>query len=79
MGEYVKAEVTAFRWPIATVSCPPGKRLVLGGGVCRSAGPEGFVFIVKSAPINENQYQVHCDTAIMQNVVAEAYAICYIY
>lgn len=76
VSDVVRAEATAFRWPVATVSCPAGKSMMAGGGVCRSLGGVGFVFLFESRPISENEFTVKCDTPEEQNVMAEAYVVC---
>lgn len=76
MSELVRADHIAFRWPSVTVSCPPGKRMLSGGGNCRDLGSLGFIFIIESRPISENEFRVRCDTPNNQNVMAEAYVVC---
>lgn len=76
MGELVTSEAIAFRWPSAIVSCPPGKKMLAGGGSCRSVDGRGWNFLYESRPISENQYKVSCDTPENQYVKAEAYVIC---
>ncbi|MBG6243561.1 MAG: shufflon system plasmid conjugative transfer pilus tip adhesin PilV, partial [Candidatus Symbiopectobacterium sp. Dall1.0] len=44
--QMVRAETTAYRWPHATARCPAGKKLVGGGGNCRSLGPPGMGWAV---------------------------------
>lgn len=75
-GELVRAESTAWRWPSATVRCPPGKRMLSGGGNCKSVGSRGWMFIFESRPISENEFRVSCDTPEAQNAIAEAYVVC---
>ncbi|XP_055322052.1 shufflon protein B'-like [Sitodiplosis mosellana] len=76
MGELVKVENVAWRWPGATASCPPGKRMLAGGGNCRSQDGRGWTFLAESRPISINQYTVRCDTPEQQNIIAEAYVVC---
>ncbi|KAJ6641537.1 Shufflon protein B', partial [Pseudolycoriella hygida] len=75
-GELVRADNIAFRWPTATATCPPGKKMLSGGGNCRDLGGQGWLFLVQSSPISENSYRVRCDTPKEQNVMAEAFIIC---
>lgn len=75
-GFLVRTQAAAFRWPIATVSCPPGTVMLSGGGNCKSLNAIGWVFLYESRPISENQYRVSCDTPKRQNVMAEAFVVC---
>lgn len=76
--QIVRAETTAYRWPHATARCPAGKKLMGGGGNCRSLGPPGmgWAVLVGSQPINETDWLVHCDTPERQNLMAKSWAIC---
>ncbi|BBI93043.1 shufflon system plasmid conjugative transfer pilus tip adhesin PilV [Serratia symbiotica] len=76
--QIVRAETTAYRWPHATARCPAGKKLVGGGGNCRSLGPPGmgWAVLVGSQPMNETDWGVQCDTPKRQNLMAESWAIC---
>lgn len=76
VGELIKAEAVAWRWPSATATCAPGKRMLAGGGNCKSMDGRGWTFLYRSQPISENQYQVGCDTPENQMVMAEAFIIC---
>lgn len=75
-GELVRAENTAWRWPSVTVRCPPGKRMLAGGGNCKSLAGKGWMFIYESRPISANEFRVSCDTPEGQNALAEAYVVC---
>lgn len=70
------AEVVSFRWPVVTVSCPAGKKMMSGGGNCVSMEGKGWCFLYESRPLDENQFIVKCDTPESQNVKALAYIIC---
>ncbi|XP_031631878.1 atlastin-like [Contarinia nasturtii] len=74
--ELVRAEVVAFRWPVAVARCPSGSRLVGGGGNCRSITPVGWVFVAGNFPANDYEWIVRCDTPERQNVMGESWAIC---
>lgn len=50
--------------------------MVGGGGTCTSLGMVGWVMLVNNSPIDENQWQVSCDTPEKQMVMAEAFAVC---
>lgn len=67
---------SAWRWPIARATCPPGKRLTGGGGACKSLAGKGWCFLYQNRPENEVQWIVNCDTPEQQNVQAEAWANC---
>lgn len=72
----IKGYAIALRWPSATVSCPPGKVLMGGGGNCQSLGLVGWTLTSGSFPSNDNSWTVTCDTPKIQNVLAEVWAIC---
>lgn len=77
MGEIVKGTATAHRQPVATVSCPSGKRMTGGGGRCLSVDPKlGWTFIKESYPSNANEWRVQCDTPVYQSILAEVFAVC---
>lgn len=72
--------VTAFRWPTATVSCPPDMRVTGGGGRCSGLGIQGksvgYVFLVNNFG-DEHQWYVTCDSPqYEQDVTAEAIVYC---
>lgn len=58
------------------MSCPSGKKLTGGGGRCSATGPQGFVFLVNSYPINDSEWLVSCDTPNDQTVQAQIYIFC---
>ncbi|KAJ6637703.1 Band 4.1-like protein 5 [Pseudolycoriella hygida] len=76
MCEIVRSYSLGFRWPSSVVSCPGGKRMTGGGGLCRSTTDKGFVFIIENRPLNDNEWRVACDTPESQHVIAESYAVC---
>lgn len=76
MGDLIKAENTAHRWPSATVSCPSGKKMYGGGGNCKSLDGRGWTMLIESRPVDENSFIVRCDTPEQQYVTAEAYIVC---
>lgn len=73
----MKGTATAYRQPVATVSCPSGKRMTGGGGGCKSLTDMGWTLLVSSYPSSENEWRVQCNTPVNQNVLAEAYAVCH--
>lgn len=72
----MKVENVAWRWPVATATCPPGRRMLAGGGNCRSVDGRGWTFLAGSYPIGINQYMARCDTPEQQHIIAEAYVVC---
>jgi hypothetical protein len=71
--------VTAWRWPSATINCLADEYVVSGGGVCVSLGPPGtgFMFLNTSRPTTTGEgWIVSCDTPRNQNARAEVYALC---
>lgn len=76
MAGVVTVEVSAFRWPLAKASCPPGEKMLGGGGHCSTPLPQGFVFLTRNYPVNENEWHVACDTPHQQNVIATVSIIC---
>lgn len=67
---------SAWRWPTATVNCPPGKKVTGGGGACKSLANIGWTFLYQSRPGNNNDWIVSCDTPEKQNIMAEAWVSC---
>lgn len=74
----MRGEASAWRWPTAYANCPSGKKMTGGGGKCTSLGAAGVgdCRLVNNFPLNDNTWQVSCDTAANQNVKAEAFAVC---
>lgn len=68
--------MTAYRFPVATVTCPEGTQMTGGGGGCKAMTPQGYVLLRESNPISDRAWRVQCDTPIVQDVMAQAYAIC---
>ncbi|EFN6835557.1 shufflon protein B [Escherichia coli H4] len=65
---------TAWRWPGATATCPSGKKVIGGGGQCRSN--TGFIWLTRSMPSGNNAWTASCDTTEDQNGSITVYAIC---
>lgn len=76
MSEIVRNYATSYRWPSAVASCPAGKKMMGGGGLCKSLANKGWVFLYANRPLNDNQWNVACDTPEAQFVLAEAYVVC---
>ncbi len=72
--EIVTASATAWRWPGATATCPSGKKVIGGGGQCRSN--TGFIWLTRSMPSGNNAWTASCDTTEDQNGSITVYAIC---
>ncbi|WP_252341699.1 pilus assembly protein PilV, partial [Escherichia coli] len=73
-SQIVTASATAWRWPGATATCPSGKKVIGGGGQCRSN--TGFIWLTRSMPSGNNAWTASCDTTEDQNGSITVYAIC---
>ncbi|MGI5639288.1 shufflon system plasmid conjugative transfer pilus tip adhesin PilV [Escherichia coli] len=73
-SQIVTASATAWRWPGATATCPSGKKVIGGGGQCRSN--TGFIWLMRSMPSGNNAWTASCDTTEDQNGSITVYAIC---
>lgn len=73
-SQIVTASATAWRWPGATATCPSGKKVIGGGGQCRSN--TGFIWLTRSMPSGNNAWTASCDTPEDQNGSITVYAIC---
>ncbi|EOL6458079.1 shufflon system plasmid conjugative transfer pilus tip adhesin PilV [Escherichia coli] len=58
--EIVKVTASKLRWPGATATCPMGKKVIGGGAECSSG--IGFIWLVRSIPVNNNAWYGYCDT-----------------
>lgn len=80
MSVKITSSATAFRFPVATATCPSGTSATGGGGSCISLGqngpPIGWVWLVSSDAIGDNQWRVSCDTPKDQYVTAQATIFC---
>ncbi|EPZ2129186.1 shufflon protein B [Escherichia coli] len=72
--EIVKVTASKFRWPGATATCPMGKKVIGGGAECSSG--IGFIWLVRSIPVNNNAWYGYCDTT--ENIIGKitVHAIC---
>ena len=65
---------TGWRFPGATATCPTGKRVTGGGGICTSR--TGYIWLTRSFPSANNSWSAACDTTEDQNGSITVYAIC---
>ena len=72
--EIVKVTASKFRWPGATATCPMGKKVIGGGAECSSG--IGFIWLVRSIPVNNNAWYGYCDTT--EHIIGKitVHAIC---
>ncbi|AWT21931.1 shufflon protein B [Klebsiella pneumoniae] len=68
------AQATSWRFPGATATCPTGKRVTGGGGICTSR--TGYIWLTRSFPSANNSWSAACDTTEDQNGSITVYAIC---
>ncbi|ECC0671418.1 shufflon protein B [Salmonella enterica subsp. enterica] len=68
------AQATGWRFPGATATCPTGKRVTGGGGICTSL--TGYIWLTRSFPSANNSWSAACDTTEDQNGSITVYAIC---
>ncbi|MDK6547281.1 hypothetical protein QU912_25680, partial [Escherichia coli] len=68
------AQATGWRFPGATATCPTGKRVTGGGGICTSR--TGYIWLTRSFPSANNSWSAACDTTEDQNGSITVYAIC---
>ena len=61
-------------FPGATATCPTGKRVTGGGGICTSR--TGYIWLTRSFPSANNSWSAACDTTEDQNGSITVYAIC---
>ena len=59
IAKLLTASATAWRWPGATATCPSGKKVIGGGGQCRSN--TGFIWLMRSMPSGNNAWTASCD------------------
>ncbi|HFV8673567.1 TPA: shufflon system plasmid conjugative transfer pilus tip adhesin PilV [Escherichia coli] len=72
--EIVKVTASKLRWPGATATCPMGKKVIGGGAECSSG--IGFIWLVRSIPVNNNAWYGYCDTT--EHIIGKitVHAIC---
>ncbi|MEW3380716.1 shufflon protein B [Escherichia coli] len=72
--EIVKVTASKLRWPGATATCPMGKKVIGGGAECSSG--IGFIWLVRSIPVNNNAWYGFCDTT--EHIIGKitVHAIC---
>ncbi|EOC3658468.1 shufflon system plasmid conjugative transfer pilus tip adhesin PilV [Escherichia coli] len=70
----VKVTASKLRWPGATATCPTGKKVIGGGAECSSG--IGFIWLVRSIPVNNNAWYGYCDTT--EHIIGKitVHAIC---
>lgn len=69
----ISSSASAWRWPVAVVTCNGDEQVTGGGGVC--GGGAGDWRMPTNRP-NGNGWLVYCDTSYSQNGTAYVYAIC---